>query len=122
MTYTRSHLSDSVENSIQDDEERKDGEKRVEGTADDESHNGPQNEAKRHGLLASNLVHEKATKKAARQVETVEQRSVAHGLNKTVTGVECGQNCRAEKAKRICLSRSGNAQVVLESVLLTTKS
>lgn len=87
-TYTGPHFSEGVEDAVENDEEGEDGEDLVQGAADDESENRPQDEAQRHGLLAANLVHEEAANQSPRDVEQVEHGAVANILHQRVVGVE----------------------------------
>ena len=68
----RAHLSKSVEDTVQDDEEREDSLDGAQSTTDDETEKGPQEEAQSHSLLASNAVHEQTTDNAAGEVEAVD--------------------------------------------------
>lgn len=70
---TWSHLAEGVEDTVQHNEEREDALNWVECTSDDEAQDRPAEETKRHGLLASDLVHQKSTHDAAWEIETVLQ-------------------------------------------------
>jgi hypothetical protein len=70
--HARPHLAEGVEDAVENDEEGEDGLNGPEGAANDESHDGPAEEAKGHGLLSTDAVHQDTADDAARQVEAVD--------------------------------------------------
>lgn len=103
VTYTGTHLTERVEDSVQDDEQGKDFLQRVDCSTNDESHDGPENKAQGHGLFTANLVHEDTAKKAAGEIETVQNRSITNSLREGVVGVKCREDGRPKNSKGICL-------------------
>ena len=104
-TYTRTHFSQTVEDSVQHDEEGEYTLDGLKGTSNDEAKDGPEEETKGHGLLAADAVHEKATDQGTREVEAVDDGAVADVLHKSVVGVQRSDNGRAEDSKGVGLFR-----------------
>jgi hypothetical protein len=102
-TYTRTHLSERVEDAVENYKQRENTLNRLQGTSDDETKNSPEEKAESHGLLAADSVHEQSANDGTREVETVHNSAVANVLNQGVVGVELSNNGGAENAKGISL-------------------
>ena len=112
-TYTRTHFAESVEDSVQHDEEGEDTLDGLQGTSNDEAKDGPEEEAEGHSLLAANAVHEKTTDQGTGEVEAVDDGAETDVLHKSVVGVQRADDSRAEDAKGVGLfrpSQSPNCQ------------
>jgi hypothetical protein len=69
------HLTEGVEDAVEDNEEGKDALDGSQSAPDDKSHNGPAEETESHSLLTPDAVHKEPANDAAGEVETVN-----HGL------------------------------------------
>ena len=86
--HAGTHLTEGEEDTVHDDEEWEDRLDGAESTAEDETPDTPQGEAKGHGLLAADLVHEVTADDASGQVEAVDDCTEADVLNQSVLGAQ----------------------------------
>jgi hypothetical protein len=106
FTHTGTHLTQPVEDPIQDYEEWQNLHYGEDSTADDEAEDGPQDESESHGLPAADFVHQQSSEDAAREIENVDGSTEADSLNQLALRVQSGYNGRTEDAERIDLCRA----------------
>ena len=107
FTHTRAHLTQPVENSIQNDEERQDLHDGKDRAADDKSEDRPQDESDSHRLSPADFVHQESAENAAREIERVDGGAETDRLNQFAFWVQPRDYCGAEDAERIDLCRIG---------------
>lgn len=112
-TYAWTHLSKSVEDSVQDDKEREYTRDGVESASNNEGKDRPEEETQCHGLLATNLVHEKTANESSRKAKAVENRAIANVLDEGVVGVQGSNNGGTKDAERISLVERGYFFIIL---------
>jgi hypothetical protein len=83
----RAHLTESIEDAIEDDEEWEDGLNWPESSAEDETQEAPEEEAESHSLLSTDLVHEESANDTTREIEAVDHSSVSDVSNKCIVRV-----------------------------------
>ena len=86
------HLTQGVEDTVHDDEQREHALDGPECAAEDEAEDAPEEEAERHCLLTADLVHEETAHDAAREVEAVDHCAVADVLDERVVGIQLADN------------------------------
>jgi hypothetical protein len=95
-SHTRPHLTQGIEDAVEDNEEREDGLNRSECSTEDKSEDAPEKEAQGHRLLATNAVHEKAADNATREVEAIHDSTIANILDDSVVGIKLTYDSRGE--------------------------
>lgn len=119
-TYTWSHFSKGVEDSVQNDKEREYTRDGVESASNDESKNRPEEETQCHGLLATNLVHEKTANKSSRKVKAVENSAIADVLDEGVVGVQSSDDGGTKDSERVSLLNRGYYIIILYFLMISS--
>lgn len=102
-TYTRAHLSERVEDTIQHDEQREDGLDERKSTTNDKAKDRPSEKAQNHGVSAANAIHEKSSNDAPGEVNTVNNCTETDFLLKGILGIQSGDDYQTEDSEWIRL-------------------